>query len=117
MEYRCSLTTSPPNADYGRRAAKKLSLKPRESVKIVAIDLQPIAPLDGVETLNAEITDPSAVSMLLSALDPEYQDGPMTKTYCVDRVTSDGAPDVTGLHDPNIYVQSPTPAFRANASR
>jgi tRNA (cytidine32/guanosine34-2'-O)-methyltransferase len=82
------------------------ALKPRGSVKIVAIDLQPMASLEGIVTLKADITNPSTVPLLLKALDPEYEDGPMTETHRVDLVISDGAPDVTGLHDLDIYVQS-----------
>ncbi len=81
-------------------------LIPRENVKIVAIDLQPMAPLDGIVTLKADITHPSTVPLLLKALDPDYDDGQMTETHQVDLVISDGAPDVTGLHDLDIYVQS-----------
>jgi len=83
-------------------------LKPRENVKIVAIDLQPISPLPGIITLRADITHPATVPLLLKALDPEYD--PKTKSqqaaHPVDLVLSDGAPDVTGLHDLDIYVQS-----------
>jgi tRNA (cytidine32/guanosine34-2'-O)-methyltransferase len=81
-------------------------LLPRENVKIVAIDLQPMAPLEGIVTLKADITHPSTVALLLKALDLDYDDGPMTQTHWVDLVISDGAPDVTGLHDLDIYVQS-----------
>ncbi|KAG9246639.1 uridine-2'-O--methyltransferase TRM7 [Calycina marina] len=83
-------------------------LKPRKDVKIVAIDLQPMSPLQGIITLRADITHPSTVPMLLKALDPNYD--PSTKcqqaSQPVDLVISDGAPDVTGLHDLDIYVQS-----------
>ena len=81
-------------------------LIPRENVKIVAIDLQPMAPLEGIVTLEADITHPSTVPLLLKALDPDYDDGAMAETHRVDLVISDGAPDVTGLHDLDIYVQS-----------
>lgn len=81
-------------------------LIPRENVKIVAIDLQPMAPLEGIVTLKADITHPSTVLLLLKALDPDYDDGSMAETHRVDLVISDGAPDVTGLHDLDIYVQS-----------
>lgn len=81
-------------------------LRPRENVKIVAIDLQPMAALEGIVTLEADITHPSTVPLLLRALDPDYEDGPMADTHRVDLVISDGAPDVTGLHDLDIYVQS-----------
>ncbi|CAM1506474.1 Fc.00g061150.m01.CDS01 [Cosmosporella sp. VM-42] len=83
-------------------------LKPRKDVKIVSIDLQPISPLAGITTLRADITHPATVPLLLSALDAEYDpsaDGSQA-SHPVDLVLSDGAPDVTGLHDLDIYVQS-----------
>lgn len=84
--------------------------KPREDVKIVSIDLQPISPLAGITTLRADITHPATVPLLLSALDPSYDAASAGKnnqaTHPVDLVLSDGAPDVTGLHDLDIYVQS-----------
>jgi tRNA (cytidine32/guanosine34-2'-O)-methyltransferase len=83
-------------------------LRPRKDVKIVAIDLQPMSPLQGITTLRADITHPATVPLLLHALDPTYD--PSTKaqhaSHPVDLVLSDGAPDVTGLHDLDIYVQS-----------
>ncbi|KAK0385199.1 hypothetical protein NLU13_7677 [Sarocladium strictum] len=83
--------------------------KPRGDVKIVAIDLQPISPLEGITTLRADITHPATVPLLLSALDEEYDAKKAEGTQAaqpVDLVLSDGAPDVTGLHDLDIYVQS-----------
>ncbi|KAI1326546.1 FtsJ-like methyltransferase-domain-containing protein [Xylariaceae sp. FL0255] len=82
--------------------------KPREGVKIVSIDLQPISPLPGIITLRADITHPATVPLLLQALDPEYDAKTMSQqaAHPVDLVLSDGAPDVTGLHDLDIYVQS-----------
>jgi tRNA (cytidine32/guanosine34-2'-O)-methyltransferase len=81
--------------------------KPREGVRIVAIDLQPMSPLEGVTTLRADITHPSTIPLMLKALDPDTYD-PKTSVASspVDLVISDGAPDVTGLHDLDIYVQS-----------
>ncbi|KAF7587769.1 putative tRNA (cytidine(32)/guanosine(34)-2'-O)-methyltransferase [Aspergillus hancockii] len=93
-------------------------LKPRENVKIVSIDLQPMAPLEGITTMKADITHPSTIPLLLRALDPEaYDDSTTTSSsssptsalrqpHPVDLVISDGAPDVTGLHDLDIYIQS-----------
>ncbi|KAL2890711.1 23S rRNA (-2'-O)-methyltransferase [Ceratocystis lukuohia] len=77
-------------------------------VKIVSIDLQPISPLEGIVTLKADITHPATVPLLLQALDPEYDASTASPTvsHPVDLVLSDGAPDVTGLHDLDIYVQS-----------
>ncbi|KAI6375408.1 hypothetical protein MCOR25_002974 [Pyricularia grisea] len=83
-------------------------LKPRKDVKIVSIDLQPISPLPGIVTLRADITHPATVPLLLKALDPSYDPKTMSQqaSHPVDLVLSDGAPDVTGLHDLDIYVQS-----------
>jgi tRNA (cytidine32/guanosine34-2'-O)-methyltransferase len=79
----------------------------RENVRIVAIDLQPMSPLEGVTTLRADITHPSTIPLMLKALDPETFDPSLSSpTSPVDLVISDGAPDVTGLHDLDIYVQS-----------
>ncbi|KAL4922464.1 FtsJ-domain-containing protein [Aspergillus aurantiobrunneus] len=89
------------------------ALKPRKNVKIVSIDLQPMAPLQGITTLQADITHPSTIPLLLQALDPEDYDSTTSSTphairqpHPVDLVISDGAPDVTGLHDLDIYIQS-----------
>ncbi|KAL1621967.1 tRNA (uridine-2'-O-)-methyltransferase trm7 [Neofusicoccum ribis] len=60
-----------------------------------------MAPLDGITTLRADITHPSTIPLLLRALDPDD-----ASSSPVDLVISDGAPDVTGLHDLDIYVQS-----------
>ncbi|RMJ08657.1 hypothetical protein CDV36_011719 [Fusarium kuroshium] len=84
------------------------ALTPRDDVKIVSIDLQPISPLAGITTLRADITHPATVPLLLSALDPSYDAKTVgtQASHPVDLVLSDGAPDVTGLHDLDIYVQS-----------
>lgn len=87
-------------------AAQHEASKPRDDVKIVSIDLQPISPLAGITTLQADITHPATVPLLLRALDPGYLDGEGRASHPVDLVLSDGAPDVTGLHDLDIYVQS-----------
>ncbi|THY61918.1 FtsJ-domain-containing protein [Aureobasidium pullulans] len=82
-------------------------LQPRENVKIVAIDLQPMSPLEGIVTMRADITHPSTIPLLLKALDPETFDRTSVQaSHPVDLVISDGAPDVTGLHDLDTYVQS-----------
>ena len=52
---------------------KKPELNPRKDVKIVAIDLQPMSPLEGITTLRADITHPATVPLLLHALDPSYE--------------------------------------------
>jgi tRNA (cytidine32/guanosine34-2'-O)-methyltransferase len=78
---------------------------PKPDIRIVAIDLQPMSPLPGVTMLQADITHPSTIPLLLSALgvdDPNAVPQPRP----VDLVLCDGAPDVTGLHDLDAYVQS-----------
>lgn len=80
--------------------------KAREDVKVVAIDLQPMSPLEGIICLKADITHPSTIPLLLKALDPNSLPSSVEASQPVDLVISDGAPDVTGLHDLDIYVQS-----------
>ena len=82
--------------------------EPRENVKIVAIDLQPMSPLEGITCLKADITHPSTIPLLLQTLDPGYDptSSSTEASHPVDLVLSDGAPDVTGLHDLDIYIQS-----------
>ncbi|KAK9448890.1 FtsJ-like methyltransferase-domain-containing protein [Limtongia smithiae] len=63
---------------------------------IVSVDLQPIAPIPGVITLQADITHPSTLTNILSLFGGEP----------ADFVCSDGAPDVTGLHDLDEYIQA-----------
>lgn len=78
----------------------------RDDVKIVSIDLQPMSPLTGITTLRADITHPATVPLLLRSLDPSHDAAKQQASHPVDLVLSDGAPDVTGLHDLDIYVQS-----------
>ena len=97
-------STTEKKEDLGVKAEQP---KPREGVRIVAIDLQPMSPLEGVTTMRADITHPSTIPLMLKALDPDtYDPNATTGSSPVDLVISDGAPDVTGLHDLDIYVQS-----------
>lgn len=89
--------------------AQDSELQPRQGVKIVAVDLQPMSPLDGITILKGDITHHSTIPHILQALDPETYDAQnmsTSKSHPVDLVLSDGAPDVTGLHDLDIYIQS-----------
>ena len=94
--------------DVGEEMSKQGELKPREGVRIVAVDLQPMSSLEGITTLKADITHPSTIPRILQALDPETYnlDSADGISNPVDLVLSDGAPDVTGLHDLDIYIQS-----------
>lgn len=63
--------------------------------KIVAVDLQSMTSINNVTCLKADITAPSTLAQILELFNNE-------KT---DLVISDGAPDVTGIHDLDEYIQ------------
>ena len=64
--------------------------------KIVAIDLQPMAPIEGVTTIQGDVTSMDKVREVLSHFDGKR----------VDLIVGDGAPDVTGLHDLDEFMQA-----------
>ena len=64
--------------------------------KIVSIDLQPMAPIPGVIEIRGDITSPETAEEVINAMGGEK----------AQLVISDGAPDVTGLHDLDEYMQS-----------
>ena len=64
--------------------------------KAVAIDLQQMAPIDNVVTLQGDITSQETVKEVLRICEGEL----------IDLVICDGAPDVTGMHDLDEYVQA-----------
>ncbi|KAI9767380.1 MAG: hypothetical protein M1839_004521 [Geoglossum umbratile] len=100
------VSTQPPAVPAPTHTGHSEAL-PGRDVKIVSIDLQPMTPLDGVTTLCADITHPSTIPLLLKALDPDsFDPASASASHPVDLVLSDGAPDVTGLHDLDIYIQS-----------
>ncbi|KAG8532852.1 uncharacterized protein KY384_002730 [Bacidia gigantensis] len=81
--------------------------RPRNNVKIVAVDLQPIASLEGVQTLIADITHQDTIPRILEALKSDtIKEGETETKPLVDLVISDGAPDVTGMHDLDIFIQA-----------
>ncbi|EDO35418.1 predicted protein [Nematostella vectensis] len=66
-----------------------------EKPKIVAVDLQAMAPLPGVIQIQGDITKTSTANQIISHFEGEH----------ADLVICDGAPDVTGLHDIDEYIQ------------
>ena len=62
---------------------------------IVAVDLQPMSPIPYVTTLQADITHPNTLRRILSLFGNKK----------AQFVCSDGAPDVTGLHELDEYIQ------------
>lgn len=71
-------------------------LKRKKNTKVVAVDLQPMSPIEGVTCLQADITHPKTLQSILDIFGGEP----------ADLVVSDGAPDVTGLHDLDEYIQA-----------
>lgn len=67
-----------------------------DNVKIVAVDLQAMASLPGVKQIQGDITKISTANEIIK----EFEG------LKADLVVCDGAPDVTGLHDIDEYVQS-----------
>eukprot|EP00658_Telonema_sp_P-2_P034444 TRINITY_DN25153_c0_g1_i1.p1 TRINITY_DN25153_c0_g1~~TRINITY_DN25153_c0_g1_i1.p1 ORF type:complete len:300 (-),score=71.78 TRINITY_DN25153_c0_g1_i1:238-1137(-) len=64
-------------------------------VRIVAVDLQEMAPIPGVDILQGDITTIETSSEVIRRLGNAK----------ADIVVCDGAPDVTGLHELDEYVQ------------
>lgn len=73
--------------------AKKLR---DEDAKIVAVDLQAMAPIPRVIQIQGDITKESTAHEIISHFQGEQ----------ADLVVCDGAPDVTGLHDIDEYIQA-----------
>lgn len=67
-----------------------------EDVKIVAVDLQAMAPIAGVIQIQGDITKVSTAEEIINHFEGEK----------ADLVVCDGAPDVTGLHDLDEYIQA-----------
>eukprot|EP00672_Neobodo_designis_P020117 CAMPEP_0174831416 /NCGR_PEP_ID=MMETSP1114-20130205/3075_1 /TAXON_ID=312471 /ORGANISM="Neobodo designis, Strain CCAP 1951/1" /LENGTH=297 /DNA_ID=CAMNT_0016065239 /DNA_START=100 /DNA_END=990 /DNA_ORIENTATION=+ len=65
-----------------------------EECRIVAVDLQDMAPIPGVRIFQGDITTTATADKIISLLGCKAQ-----------LVVCDGAPDVTGLHELDEYVQ------------
>uniref|UniRef100_H3ANP9 Putative tRNA (cytidine(32)/guanosine(34)-2'-O)-methyltransferase n=1 Tax=Latimeria chalumnae TaxID=7897 RepID=H3ANP9_LATCH len=81
-----SSTTEPNRGDDGKSS----------EVKIVAVDLQAMAPLPGVIQIQGDITKVSTAQEIIRHFEGQS----------ADLVVCDGAPDVTGLHDIDEYIQA-----------
>ncbi|KAI6652075.1 Ribosomal RNA methyltransferase 1 [Oopsacas minuta] len=66
------------------------------SVKIVAVDLQAMSPLPGVTQLQGDITSEVTANEIIAHFEGAH----------ADVVVCDGAPDVTGIHDLDEYIQA-----------
>ncbi|XP_035215380.1 putative tRNA (cytidine(32)/guanosine(34)-2'-O)-methyltransferase, partial [Stegodyphus dumicola] len=67
-----------------------------DEIKIVAVDLQAMAPLPGVIQIQGDITKISTAEDIISYFKGEN----------ADLVVCDGAPEFTGLHDLDEYIQA-----------
>jgi len=81
--------------------SKKLYLRDqsdesRARVKVVSVDLQPMSPLPGVIQLQGDITELKTAQEIISHF----------HGMKANLVICDGAPDVTGLHSFDEYLQS-----------
>jgi 23S rRNA U2552 (ribose-2'-O)-methylase RlmE/FtsJ len=68
----------------------------KKKKKVIAMDLQEMAPLEGVEMIKGDITSESVARQVIDYFHP----------HKADLVVSDGAPDVTGLHEIDEYMQA-----------
>jgi len=66
-----------------------------DSPSIVAVDLQPMAPIDGVLCMQGDITSKQTAESIIQHF----------KGQRAELVVCDGAPDVTGLHDIDEFLQ------------
>ena len=64
-----------------------------EDVRIVSVDLQEMAPIEGVHLVQGDITSQRTVDEVLAI----FREG--DEARLADLVVCDGAPDVTGMHD------------------
>lgn len=78
-----------------KKLRSEKSEEERSEVKIVAVDLQAMAPLPGVTQLQGDITKLATANKIVDLIQGQ-----------ADLVVCDGAPDVTGLHDIDEYIQA-----------
>lgn len=78
-----------------REETNKTQEETSSAPNIVAVDLQPMAPIDGVLCMQGDITAKQTAESIIQHF----------KGRRAELVVCDGAPDVTGLHDVDEYLQ------------
>jgi tRNA (cytidine32/guanosine34-2'-O)-methyltransferase len=73
----------------------RILTKDEKEAKIVSVDIQEIVPIEGVKIVKGDITKQETIENILSHFNKEK----------VDIVIFDGAPDVTGLLEIDMYMQ------------
>lgn len=105
LDQQCDLLSSATNiidlcaapGSWSQYIAHRLQMLGKlNTSKVIAIDLQEMAPIEGVCTMQADITKASTLQAVRDYFSGES----------ADIVLSDGAPDVIGLHDIDEYVQA-----------
>ncbi|GIX62946.1 tRNA-2'-O-ribose methyltransferase [Babesia caballi] len=93
------------------RLKESCTLKP----VIIAVDLQDMAPVKGVEILKGDITNEQVMEHIKERfvqsvgkrlLESAENNPDLAETSLAQIVSCDGAPDVSGLHETDAYVQS-----------
>ncbi|KPU72727.1 uncharacterized protein Dana_GF23069, isoform B [Drosophila ananassae] len=72
-----------------------LSEEDKKKVKIIAVDMQGMAPIEGVTQMREDISKESTAEAIINFFEGEK----------AQIVVCDGAPDSTGMHDFDSYVQ------------
>ena len=72
-------------------------LDPLSCPSLISVDIQPMAPIPGVHFIQGDITEVKTFEEISKTI-PEGRRS--------DLVVCDGAPDVTGFHDIDYYIQS-----------
>lgn len=75
--------------------ASRLPSDSDDTCNIIAVDLQPMAPIPGVHCLQGDITSIETAQRIIRYFGNKR----------AELVVCDGAPDVTGLHDVDEYIQ------------
>ncbi len=73
----------------------RILTKSNKNAKIVSVDIQDIVPIEGVNIIKGDITRQETIEKILSHFNNEK----------VDVIIFDGAPDVSGLIDIDMYMQ------------
>ena len=83
-------------SQYISRRLQEKGLDVKDETRIVSVDIQRMAPIFGVTVIEGDITKDETVEEVLQAF----------KGHKAELVVCDGAPDVTGFHDIDQYIQS-----------
>ena len=78
---------------WSQVCSEKLSKK---DTKIISVDLQEFAPIDNVDIIIGDITNEEIIEKIIL----KANNNP------IDLIICDGAPDITGLNEFDVYVQS-----------